>query len=43
MQNKMLSIIVEKIKKKINSKYIFGDIVKTEILSPHIVAIHVQN
>jgi len=43
MQNKMLSIIVEKIIKKINSKYIFGDIVKTEILSQHIVAIHVQN
>jgi len=43
MQNKMLSIIVEKIIKKINSKYIFGDIVKTEILSQHIVVIHVQN
>jgi len=43
MQNKMLSIIVEKIIKKINSKFIFGDIVKTEILSQHIVVIHVQN
>jgi len=43
MQNKMLSIIVEKIIKKINSKFIFGDIVKMEILSQHIVVIHVQN
>ena len=43
MQNKMQSIIVEKMKKEINSKYTFGGIVKMEILSRHIVVIHVQN